>query len=322
MSVSERLPAFGRFIAFLRGPRLPSFFALSRTPHGLMDMTMPLAAACLYLGALPSFFVAVLGLGTVFAGYTAVYALNDLVDYRLDKERLARSAFKKRSASEDLDAALVRHPLAQGLVSFPTALAWACGWGLIAFIGAWLFNPVCVGLLVLGCVLEVAYCRLFRITPLRTLVNGVVKTLGPVAAVFAVDPSPSASFVIVLFFYLFLWEIGGQNIPNDSMDLEEDRGLRARTIPVCFGMKNAALISFAALLSAAVVLPVLFHISPAGVTPAAALAVALIAVFLFIRPGLAFYRSLSPDDAGALFNQASRMPPALLLSTILWLVFQ
>jgi hypothetical protein len=29
-----------------------------------------------------------LGLITVFAGYTAVYALNDLVDYRTDREKV------------------------------------------------------------------------------------------------------------------------------------------------------------------------------------------------------------------------------------------
>jgi len=35
------------------------------------------------------------------------------------------------------------------------------------------------------------------------------------AAVVAVDPDPSAAFLIALFLSLFFWEIGGQNIPND-----------------------------------------------------------------------------------------------------------
>ena len=66
--------------------RLKLFLALSRTPHGILDMATPALAALLWLGGFPSAGVIALGLLTAFAGYTAVYALNDLVDYRVDKE--------------------------------------------------------------------------------------------------------------------------------------------------------------------------------------------------------------------------------------------
>ena len=98
--------------------------------------------------------------------------------------------------------------------------------------GAWQLNPACVFIFAAACLLEVAYCLLWRVSPYRTLVSGAVKTCGAVAAVFAVDPSPSFAFLGALFLALFLWEIGGQNIPNDLTDLEEDRRMNARTIPV------------------------------------------------------------------------------------------
>ena len=61
--------------------RLKLFFALSRTPHGLLDMCTPAFGALLWLGHFPPVATIVIGIITTFAGYTAVYALNDVVDY-------------------------------------------------------------------------------------------------------------------------------------------------------------------------------------------------------------------------------------------------
>lgn len=66
--------------------RLKLFLALSRTPHGVLDMATPALGALLWLGTFPPAGVIALRLLTAFAGYTAVYALNDVVDYRVDKE--------------------------------------------------------------------------------------------------------------------------------------------------------------------------------------------------------------------------------------------
>jgi len=74
--------------------RLELFLALSRTPHGLLDMTTPCLAALLWLGAFPPFKVILVGLLTVFAGYSAVYALNDLIDYRSDKKKMEEGLFQ------------------------------------------------------------------------------------------------------------------------------------------------------------------------------------------------------------------------------------
>jgi 4-hydroxybenzoate polyprenyltransferase len=214
------------------------FFALSRTPHGLLDMATPGLAALLWLGEFPSVRTVVIGLITTFAGYTAVYALNDLVDYRTDKEKLRLGGFQ--DSRNYLDAAIIRHPLAQGFLSIKEGFTWAGAWSLVALLGAFLLNPVCVLIFLAGCSLEIIYCLMWKISPFRSLVSGVVKASGALAAIFAVDPDPSISFLLVLFFWLFFWEIGGQNIPNDWAEIEEDRQLQARTILSNTGRKKPA----------------------------------------------------------------------------------
>ena len=51
--------------------RIKLFLALSRTPHGLLDMTTPAFAALLWLGALPPLPVLAIAVVTAFAGFTA-----------------------------------------------------------------------------------------------------------------------------------------------------------------------------------------------------------------------------------------------------------
>lgn len=116
--------------------QLRLFFALSRTPHGVLDIATPAVAALLWYGAFPPLRIILLGLITAFAGYTAVYALNDLVDYRVDKKKLERGGF--RDTKNYLDAVLIRHPVACGLLTFKEALLWITGWALLALIGAYL----------------------------------------------------------------------------------------------------------------------------------------------------------------------------------------
>ena len=156
--------------------RLKLFLALSRTPHGLLDMCTPAFGALLWLGHFPSFSVVVIGLVTTFAGYTAVYALNDIVDYKVDKEKAAKVGLS--NSGTDLDGVFVRHPMAQGLLTFKEGLSWAMSWAFLALIGAFILNPVCVLIFVGGCALEAAYCLLWRVSPFRTFVSGAVKTSG------------------------------------------------------------------------------------------------------------------------------------------------
>ena len=291
--------------------RLKLFFALSRTPHGLLDMATPAFAALLWLGDFPPLNIIILGLVTTFAGYTAVYALNDVIDHRVDRQKIDRGGLG--DAEDYLDAMMVRHPLARGLLSLKEAMVWAGGWTLAALLGAYLLNPVCVLIFVAGCTLEVVYCLMWRISHLRTIVSGGVKTSGAMAAVFAVDPRPAPEYLLILFLLLFFWEIGGQNIPADWTDIEEDRRMAARTIPVRFGTERANRIILSTLTLAVAINLVLFYRAPARFEGAYFLASLVVGLYLLLIPALRLYRTGARRQAMSLFNKASYYPLTLLL---------
>jgi 4-hydroxybenzoate polyprenyltransferase len=290
--------------------RLKLFLALSRTPHGLLDLATPALAAILWFGGVPPFEVTAVGLLTVFAGYTAVYALNDVVDCRVDKEKLKATAGRPKAGY--LDALFMRHPMAQGRMSFGEGLLWTLAWALMALLGAYYLNPVCAHIFLAGCLLEVIYCLLLRVSHLRTLISGLVKTLGGVAAVFAVDPHPAPGFLLLLFLWLFSWEIGGQNIPADWHDVEEDQLLGAQTIPVRYGPEGASAIILGALAFSVALSAVLVQVSPLRFTlMPASLALAVGGYFLLL-PAVRLYQSKEKEQAAALFNRASYYPVAML----------
>jgi 4-hydroxybenzoate polyprenyltransferase len=273
-------------------------------------MCTPIFAALLWLGGFPPIQVVVIGLITTFAGYTAVYALNDVVDFRVDREKAAAGGLA--GACGDIDGVIVRHPMAQGLLSFREGLAWALFWSAAALLGASILNPVCGAIFLGGCAMEAVYCRLWRVSPYRALVSGAVKTSGSMAAVFAVDPHPSPAFVIALFLAIFFWEIGGQNIPNDLTDVEEDRRMQARTIPVHCGVERAVTLAVAAVALSIVLNVVVFQLSPlpnAGVLALPALAAGC---YLLAWPGLRLFETKDRTAAMKLFTRASYYPPAML----------
>jgi 4-hydroxybenzoate polyprenyltransferase len=299
--------------------RIKLFMALSRTPHGLLDMCTPLLTALLWLGHPPEMEIIVKGMIAAFAGYTAVYALNDIVDYRSDKEKLKNADLQRNNGY--LDAVYIRHPLAQGFLSMPEAVAWACGWMMISLLCAYLLNPVCALILVGGCLLEILYCLLLQVSHLRTLVSGIVKTLGGLAAIFAVDFSPDPALLLLIFCWLFFWEIGGQNIPADWHDIEEDALLQARTVPVSLGPKSASIIVLATLALSVVLSGILLRIAPLHIPWPLYLAAVFLGIYLLILPALRLFRTKDRDEASMLFNRASYYPCILLvfmLSALIW----
>lgn len=281
-------------------------------------MCTPAFGAVLWLGHFPSLYVIVLGLITTFAGYTAVYALNDVIDYEADKEKAAVGGFS--NSQSDLDSIIVRHPMAQGLLSFKQGLYWALAWGLVALIGAYILNPVCVLIFLAGCTLEAIYCMLWRVSPFRTIVSGAVKTSGAIAAVFAVDPNPSGAYLIILFLLLFFWEIGGQNIPNDWVDIEEDKRFKALTIPVCYGLQASRVIVLVTLVLALCLNGVVFYYSPVDYVVFCVIISLAVGCYLLLLPALRLFQTLQASDAMALFNKASYYPPALFVIVLVALM--
>jgi 4-hydroxybenzoate polyprenyltransferase len=286
------------------------FFALSRIPHGLLDVATPALAALLWHGSFPKPEITILGLITAFAGYTAVYALNDLLDYQADRKRVAVGLSPKRQS--DVDSIFVRHPLAYRLLPFGEGILWVLAWALIALIGSYLLNPFCAAIFLISCLLEAIYCILWKSSCLKLLISGAVKTAGPMAAVFAVDPNPAPLLLTLLFCWLFFWEIGGQNIPNDWADIEEDRLLQATTVPVRFGPAITNAVILFSLLSAVALNVILLWLSPVGIQPVAIGASFTFGMYLLLIPAYRLLRTGDRLQALALFNSASYYPVTML----------
>lgn len=295
--------------------RLKLFLALSRTPHGILDLAAPSMSALLWLGGFPPVEVLALGLITAFSGYTAVYALNDVVDRRVDKGKVQETMLAK--AQGDLDSVFVRHPLAQGMLSPREGFLWTLAWAVLAMVGTYLLNPICTIIFSLACLLEYSYCRLLKVSYFRVVISGLVKTSGPLAAVFAVDSNPDLGFLATLFAWLFFWEMGGQNVPNDFSDMEEDRKIGAKTIPVKFGAPGSTLIILVSLVLAFGISLVLIWIGPKALNLAYLFGALLSGLYFLLIPGYRLWQSKNPRDALVLFNRASYYPLAILLTTVM-----
>ena len=282
-------------------------------------MATPILGALLWLGAFPSPKVAFLGVLTAFSGYTTVYALNDLIDYHVDKERVQLG---NRCESENyLDDILVRHPMARGLLSFREGVYWTVSWAVLTVVGAYMLNPVCIVIFLCAGVLEMFYCFLLRVTHLRAFIGGGVKTSGAVAAVFAVDPTPSPFFLILLFLWLFFWEIGGQNIPHDWADIQEDCQLNTQTIPIRFGPGGAALMILVSLSIAFSLSIINIFFSQAEFQLPFLLTAGAVGVFLLILPAAQLYRHKNRRFAMMLFNKASYYPLLILFVVYIKLIY-
>ncbi|MBZ0087074.1 MAG: UbiA family prenyltransferase [Thermomonas sp.] len=286
-----------------------SFLALSRSTHGVLDIAMPGFAALLWLGHFPRWPVLLVALLTALAGYTALYALNDIIGVKVDREKFAGDG---PNAGYSVEASDLRYPIAQGKLSLGKGIAWFAAWYVIALIGAYWLNPLLIWVVLAAPVLETVYCLLFKVSWWRVLVSGVVKALGPVAAVLAVVPRPDPALLGLMVAWLMAWEIGGQNIPADWNDVEEDRRVGARTIPLVFGPKIAGTVVLIALLATLALGWFLPLMSPLALGLRFQLGMLAIGVVLLLAPGFQLFRSHEGRRAAKLFDRASLYPLALL----------
>lgn len=283
------------------------FFALSRTSHGILDLATPAFCALLWLGGFPELKIILLSIFTAFAAYTAIYALNDLVGMAMDREKFSSN---EMNAGYSVEASELRYPLARNILSFRSGLLWMMFWLILAGIGSYLLNPTIVIILIAAAILEVVYCLLLKVTYLRTFVSGLVKASGPIAAVFVVDATPSASSLLLLFVWLFFWEIGGQNVPADWNDTVEDKRVNAKTIPIRFGADKAGLIVISSLTITVITSVLLPTISPASLGLPYILVSLVIGFIFLLQPAFQLNKNKDGRYAARLFDKASYYPVA------------
>ena len=295
------------------------FLALSRTAHGVLDIALPGFTALLWLGEFPSIFTILLSLFTAFAGYTAIYALNDLVGVAMDKEKFSGGI----NAGYSVEASAMRYPLAQNVLSYQAGLLWFAGWFIIALIGAYILNPFIMIILVSAAILEVIYVMLLKVTYLRTFVSGLVKSSGPVAAIYVVDKTPALPLLLLVFAWIFFWEIGGQNIPADWNDTAEDKRVNAKTIPLQLGTQTAGILVLLTLSLVVILSLFLPSVSPLKLGLPYQIATAIAGIMLLIKPGINLYRQQSEGRMAArLFDNASFYPLAQLTIITVFVLLQ
>lgn len=293
------------------------FLALSRTSHGVLDLATPGFCALLWLGGFPHWSIILLSIFTAFAGYTAIYALNDLVGLAVDREKFAVTGL---NAGYSVEASEMRYPLARNILSYQSGWAWMIFWFILAGIGSYLLNPFIVIILIAAAILETIYCLLLKVTYLRTFVSGMVKASGPIAAIFVVDRNPSPTLLLLLFAWLFFWEIGGQNVPADWNDTAEDIRIGAKTIPIHFGFEGAGMIVLITLGLTVLISCFLPLISPAQLGVPYILASLIVGWFFLLQPGYQLYQSKEGRMAGRLFDRASFYPVVQLIVITVFLL--
>ncbi|MCE7860922.1 MAG: ubiquinone biosynthesis protein UbiA [Chloroflexi bacterium CFX2] len=286
------------------------FFALSRTTHGVLDIALPGFVALLWLGAFPPILTIAVSLFTAFAAYTAIYALNDLVGVFVDKEKYAQGI----NAGYSVEASDLRYPLARDILPYRSGILWFAVWLALALAGSYYLNPFIVVILISAAILEVIYVLLLKVTYLRTFVSGLVKSSGPIAAIYVVDNNPALPMVLLVLAWVFVWEIGGQNVPADWNDTAEDRRVNAKTIPLQLGTQTAGVIVLITLGLTVLLSLFLPLASPLNLGWFYSLATAAAGAFLLLKPGYDLYRRQTEGRMAAkLFDNASFYPMAQLV---------
>jgi 4-hydroxybenzoate polyprenyltransferase len=291
------------------GVRLRQFVGLSRMTHSILDVAHPALGALLALAAIPDLRTSVTGFLAAFAGFTAVFALNDVMDCGVDCEKMARLGGKRECF--DLDSVGQRHPLAQGAIPFSAGVGWVAAWGAVALALSWTLSPVCCFLMAGAALLEIGYCLLLRVTHWKAGLSGAMVTVGGMAGIYAVTSSPNPVLVILFGLWAFAWEVGCRNIPNDWSDLDEDTHMGIQTVPVRLGRTRAARLSFALMcivLVSALAFPLVSAVRHPAVYITGALACG---VFLLLIPALRWLRDQSLPSSLAFFNRACFYPLAV-----------
>lgn len=287
--------------------RAKLFLAFSRGLQAFISIAQPALGAVIALVAIPDWKVVAAGFIAAWAGNNAAFAINDLLDVELDRKRFNHlRAFK----GFDIDTALVRHPLAQGYLSYRSGVAWIVVSSLIAVAGAYLLNPWCVVLFIAALLLEICYCRLSQISAFKFLITGVMVGVGAMAGWVAVADRISPLPALVFFIWIAAWEIGGRNVVNDWSDIDEDVHLGIKTVPVVYGHRVAGRLILFSLLLAAGCSVALAYVVPLNMIYLAGAIIEGWYALLF--PAVKLLKNPSPEAAITLFNRASLYPLVML----------
>lgn len=272
-------------------------------------------AAVFALGQLPDLKTIFIGILACFFGTASLISLNDLLDVELDKKRFAQD-----SSELDLGSLFIHHPVARGIISFKAGVVWVVLTSLLSLLFMALINYRLWLLYFAIAFCVYLYCRLSQRTYWKFLAVATAVTLGALAGWLAVAWPQKVSSTFILFItWTFLWEIGGRNLPNDFNDLEEDKELGIKTVPVVFGPQKAAQIIFIFL--TLTYISSIFLVFTANLALVFSLATLALGFFLLLIPAYQLLKVPTAKMSVKLYNRSALYPMSMLLIFMLTRLF-
>lgn len=222
---------------------MKKYFSFIKIEHTLFSL--PLVYAGVFLasrGAFPGWGPVLLVLTAATGARTVAFALNRIIDRRID-------ARNPRTASRDLPS---------GRMTLWEAL-WVLFAGLALYFGsAYLLSFFCFVLSPIPLIVFLVYPTMKRFTPLAHFGVGMGLAMGPMGGWFAVSPSLDGILTpLLLSLYTLLW-VSGFDIIYATLDEEFDRKESLFSFPARFGRERALRYSGTLHVAAFCVLAVLF----------------------------------------------------------------
>lgn len=294
---------------------IKALLGFSRAPVAVFVVAHAGLAAVLALNSLPSANTIIIGIIACLTGSAALIGYNDILDIKIDTERLK---FSQNSDNNfDIGSTFIHHPIAKGILSLKAGIIWVVFMSSISTAMTYLIQPLIAPILLLVAIFVTFYSWLGKRTSLgKTIAVACAVVIGAIAGWLAVEPKLE-NFNLFLTFVLltFFWEIGGRNIPNDFGDLEEDKKLGLKTIPVIYGPKVASFVSVICL-SITFIIGIMLTLM-VDTSLVISIMIMLSGVYLLLIPSINLVNKAEPSLATKLFNKACLYPVALLILLIL-----
>jgi 4-hydroxybenzoate polyprenyltransferase len=219
------------------------YFSFVKIEHTLFSLPLIYSGVLLAAGdALPPVSTLILVLTAATGARTAAFALNRIIDRKID-------ARNPRTAARDLPAGRIT--------------LWEASWVLVAalalyFGSAWLLSTFCFVLSPIPLIVFIVYPTMKRYTPLAHFGVGLGLAMGPLGGWFAVSPSFENLFAPAVLCLFTLFWVAGFDIIYATLDEEFDRRESLYSFPARFGRERALRYSAMLHVAAFALLTVLF----------------------------------------------------------------
>lgn len=222
------------------------FFSFVKVEHTLFSLPLIYSGVVLAAGdRVPPVSLLVLVLTAATGARTAAFALNRIIDRRID-------AKNPRTAGRDLPS---------GRMTLREALAVLGAGLLLYFASAALLSTFCLLLSPIPLVIFMIYPTMKRYTPLAHFGVGLGLAMGPLGGWFAVSPSFENLLSPALLSLFTLFWVAGFDIIYATLDEEFDRTASLYSFPSRLGRVRALRVSAVLHAAAFGILAVLFAVS-------------------------------------------------------------